>query len=64
MSEQWLYDLELDNLDKISQELKKRKPRHKKPLPPIYTYQEYLDRDKARPKSKYEVPYYKGELSV
>ena len=59
MSEQWIYDLNLANLDQISQELKKRKPRTKKRCPPE-TNQEYLDRDRTRPMSKYEVPYIKG----
>lgn len=66
MSEQWLYDLSDVDLLKFSETVKKRKPRKvaPPPPPPPETYQEYIDRDKTRPKSKYEVPYYKGELSV
>ena len=68
MSEQWVFELTQADLDRVNEELHHRKPREntkKFKLPPPETYQEYLERDKLRDKSKYQVPYHKrGELEV
>ena len=69
MSEQWLYELTKDDLNakkrEIKNQLKHRTYKYKKyQAPPPETYEEYVARSKARPKSIYEVPYLKGELSV